>query len=230
MKNIIITGASKGIGYATALELLNAGCCVIAVARSMDSLKKLKDESTSENIFLVEADITTSNGRIDILKVSQSLGRIDGLINNAALLINKPFLDLTIEEWINHFDLNLFSIVEIIKNLTPLFQRNAHILNIGSMGGYQGSVKFKGLSAYSASKSALANLTESLAIELEDREIRVNCLALGAVATEMQKNAFPDFKPAISANMMGNFVANFAIKDGLLFNGKVIPVALNNPS
>lgn len=98
------------------------------------------------------------------------------------------------------------------------------------MAGYQGAQKYASLSAYGASKAALANLTEYLAIELKDYNISVNCLSLGAVSTDMQKSAFPDFKSEISAEMMGNFIASFTIDNGILFNGKVIPVAVNNPN
>ena len=77
------------------------------------------------------------------------------------------------------------------------------------MGGYQGSVKFEGLSAYSGTKAALANLTESLALELSNDQIRVNCLALGTVSTEMQQIAFPNIKPKCFSENDGRIHCKF---------------------
>lgn len=87
----------------------------------------------------------------------------------------------------------------------------SHILNIGSMGGYQGSAKFAGLSAYSASKAALACWSECLAEELKPRRIAVNCLCLGCVQTEMLRQAFPDFDAPSSADEMAHFIGDFAL-------------------
>lgn len=228
MQKYIVTGASKGIGYATTISLLERGDTVIAVARSEKILSKLTKQHR-ESVIPVAVDISTAAGLKKIISVSKDQNGIDGLINNAAILINKPFKELTIEEWKHHFEINLFAVVNLIQSLLPYFNKNAHILNVGSMGGYQGSVKFEGLSAYSGTKAALANLTESLALELSNDQIRVNCLALGTVSTEMQQIAFPNIKPSVSAKMMGEYIANFITSNGKLFNGKVIPVALNIP-
>ncbi|HTX88115.1 MAG TPA: SDR family oxidoreductase, partial [Bacteroidales bacterium] len=96
-------------------------------------------------------------------------------------------------------------------------------------GGVQGSKKFSGLSAYSASKGALAVLTEVLAEELAEREIRVNCLALGSAQTEMFEKAFPGLKAQLSAHQMAQFIADFAVNTGKYFNGKIIPVSVSVP-
>ena len=97
------------------------------------------------------------------------------------------------------------------------------------MGGFQGSTKFAGLSAYSSSKSALSGLTECLAEELKDRNIAVNCLALGAVQTEMLGKAFPGYKAPLSAAKMAEFICEFALTGQLFFNGKIIPVSSTTP-
>jgi NAD(P)-dependent dehydrogenase (short-subunit alcohol dehydrogenase family) len=106
---------------------------------------------------------------------------------------------------------------------------NGHIVNIGSMGGYQGSVKFPGLSAYSASKAALHTLTECLALELNDLEIKVNCLAIGSAQTEMLETAFPGYQSPVMAFEMGKYIADFAITGHRFYNGKVLPVASTTP-
>jgi NAD(P)-dependent dehydrogenase (short-subunit alcohol dehydrogenase family) len=230
MKKIIVTGASKGIGYATSLSLASMGHKVLAIARSEDLLHKLVNESTSENIIALPVDISSNSGRDELIELINEQKSFDALINNAAILINKSFKELTLDEWRHQFEVNFFSIVDLIKSCLPYFKDGAHIVNIGSMAGFQGAQKFKGLSAYGAGKAALASLTEALAVELIDQNIHVNCLALGAVSTDMQQNAFPNLDPIITSEMMGEYIANFTTNEGKLFNGKVIPVALNNPS
>jgi NAD(P)-dependent dehydrogenase (short-subunit alcohol dehydrogenase family) len=97
------------------------------------------------------------------------------------------------------------------------------------MGGFQGSAKYKGLSYYSASKAALACLTECLANEFTEYGICINCLALGAVQTEMFDEAFPGYKAPVDAKQMAEFIAGFALTGHKFFNGKILPVAINNP-
>ena len=108
-------------------------------------------------------------------------------------------------------------------------RQNAHIVNIGSMGGFQGSAKFKGLSLYSSSKGALAILSECLAEELKERKIFVNCLALGSAQTEMLSEAFPGYHAPLTAREMAGFVVDFATRGHRWFNGKVLPVAVSTP-
>jgi NAD(P)-dependent dehydrogenase (short-subunit alcohol dehydrogenase family) len=97
------------------------------------------------------------------------------------------------------------------------------------MGGVQGSSKFPGLSAYSSSKSALSGLTECLAEELKTKNIAVNCLALGAVQTEMLAKAFPGYKAPVTPSQMAEFICDFALKGQHFFNGKIIPVSSSTP-
>lgn len=229
MKNIIVTGASKGIGITTTLSLLNKGHRVLAVARSEQLLSNLIKNSANEHIIPIVADLSVQNGRDKVVKIANAYSGINGLVNNAGFLIKKSFKKLTLDDWRQQFELNFFSIVDLIHSLLPLFNKHAHIVNIGSMSGFEGSVKFSGLSAYGASKAALANLTETLAIELHQDDIAVNCLALGAVSTDMQKAAFPNYNAVVTPEMMGNFISNFVLTHGNLFNGKILPISLNNP-
>jgi NAD(P)-dependent dehydrogenase (short-subunit alcohol dehydrogenase family) len=97
------------------------------------------------------------------------------------------------------------------------------------MGGFQGSAKFPGLAAYSVSKGALSILTECLSVELSDKNIKANALCLGAVQTEMLEEAFPGIEAPLSAKEMGNYISNFAIEGSAFYNGKILPVALEDP-
>ncbi|MDW8303074.1 MAG: SDR family oxidoreductase, partial [Bacteroidia bacterium] len=191
MKTIIVTGASRGIGREVCINLAEKGYKVLAISRKIDKLESIQ-KTFPENLIPIEIDISQLPENW-VEKILQQSAKIDALLNNAAVLVNKPFKETTINEWEYIFEVNLFSVVNLIQGLLPYFAKPAHIVNITSMGGFQGSVKFAGLSAYSASKAALANLTECLAEELKYESIYCNALALGAVQTEMLQEAFPSY-------------------------------------
>lgn len=239
--NIIVTGASSGIGYET-VKIFSKDSThnIIAIARSEDKLKSLRSDCLSYNkdaqVHLFPCDLSDAGFIISLLPyIKKKFTSLDILINNAGLLINKPIEKISDNEMRKVFETNFFSTVTLIQELLPLLSKGnqneqiakkSHIINIGSMGGYQGSDKFPGLSIYSSSKAALANLSECLAVELQEKNIAVNCLALGAVQTEMLSVAFPDFQAPLSASEMAEFIAEFSIRGHQYFNGKVIPVSL----
>lgn len=236
MANIIITGASSGIGFEAVLDLTaDKKNNVIALARSADKLRKLHEISTSLNpeggkLYPAQFDIVYDNYSDSLLPfISSKFEKVDILINNAGLLINKPFLDTTMEDFAQVFQTNLLGHVNMIKHIVPMMNEGGHILNISSMGGYQGSAKFSGLSAYSASKGALSVLTECLAEELKPKGIKVNCLALGSAQTEMFETAFPGVEAGTLAFEMGRYVAEFAQNGHKYYNGKILPVATTTP-
>ncbi len=232
--NIIITGASSGIGFETALELtLDSKNTIVALARSADKLRKLleiaKGINPNCNLLPVEFDIVKDDYAALVPFLKQRLGSVEILINNAGALINKPFLETSASDLAEMFESNVLGHFNMIQQVYPLMNAGSHIVNIGSMGGYQGSVKFPGLSAYSSSKSALHTLTECLAFELADTGIKINCLALGSAQTEMLEAAFPGYESPVMAFEMGKYVADFARTGQKFFNGKVLPVAVTTP-
>ena len=234
MATIVITGASKGIGFETALALTHAGHPVVAVARSRDGLEKLRETALKRApdaaIHPFVFDIVHGDYAKEFLPfVVEKLGRVDTLVNNAGVLINRSFEKTSINDFSTMFEGNLLGHVRMIQHLLPLMPPDSHIVNIGSMGGFQGSVKFPGLAAYSASKAALHTLTECLAMELEAKAIKINCLALGSAQTEMLANAFPQYESPVTAHEMGAYIAQFALKGHRLFNGKVLTVAVTTP-
>jgi len=161
--------------------------------------------------------------------IREKMGNVDILINNAGSLVNKPFLATTEEDLAEMLEFNVMSHFKMIKYTLPFIETGGHIVNIGSMGGFQGSVKFPGLSAYSASKAALHALSECLAFELASTGVKVNCLALGSAQTEMLEAAFPGYESPVLAFEMGKYVADFAKTGHKFFNGKIIPVAVSTP-
>jgi 3-oxoacyl-[acyl-carrier protein] reductase len=233
--NIIITGASNGIGYYTALTASRkAAANILAVSRNREKLVKLREKAKKTNpasaIHILPLDVTNFKEEILLNELKKiNFNSIDVLINNAGLLINKPFEELTGDDWLNMYKVNVFGPVKMIKALLPLMGKasKAHIVNISSYGGFQGSAKFPGLSAYSSGKAALANITECLAEEFRNKNISVNCLALGAVQTEMLGKAFPGYEAPTSAQQMAGFIVDFAFNGHNYFNGKILPVTLS---
>lgn len=233
--NIIITGASSGVGFEAVIELILSGSHkVIALARSQDKLERLLEIAHGLNpdcqLFALKFDIVHDDYEgLQQFIASQFDNRVDVLINNAGVLINKPFTELLETDFVEMLQSNFIGHVRAIQALLPLMPSGAHILNIGSMGGFQGSAKFAGLSAYSASKAALHTLTECLAQELIEQGIKVNCLALGSAQTEMLEQAFPGYESPVMAFEMGKYIADFALTGSKFFNGKIIPVAATTP-
>jgi NAD(P)-dependent dehydrogenase (short-subunit alcohol dehydrogenase family) len=233
--NIIITGASSGVGFEAVIELILSGNHkVIALARSQDKLERLLEIANGLNpdcqLYALTFDIVHDDyeGLLQFIKANFD-NRVDILVNNAGVLVNKPFMELQETDFVEMLQSNFIGHVRIIQALLPLVPGGGHIVNIGSMGGYQGSAKFPGLAAYSASKSALHTLTECLAQELAGQDIKVNCLALGSAQTEMLEKAFPGYESPVLAFEMGKYVADFALTGHRFFNGKVLPVAVSTP-
>jgi NAD(P)-dependent dehydrogenase (short-subunit alcohol dehydrogenase family) len=232
--NIIITGASRGIGFEMARifakDIKNQ---IVVISRDFEKLKELQkiclEESANPNVQPVAFDLVKDDIDKLIPGIISKSGPVDILINNAGLLINKAFTDLDGNDFDQMFSVNVKGPFILSKNLIKHFNKGAHIVNISSMGGYQGSVKFPGLSLYSASKAALAVLTECMAEELKDKGISVNCLALGAAQTEMLEVAFPSYKAPLSAAEMAEYICDFARNGHKYMNGKIIPVSLTSP-
>lgn len=226
---VLITGASKGIGLATARDLASRGCHVVATARDKSRLEKLAAHDP-ENISIYPCDLSEKTAVEAMVRFIADNGwKVSTLIHNAGALVRKPFAKLDDNDWQYMWEVNLMSAVRLLRLVLPLMPPKSHVVTIGSMGGIQGSVKFAGLSAYSTSKGALSVFTECMAEELKDQQISVNCLCPGAVQTEMFAEAFPGFQAPVDPDQMGHFISDFALTAHGLMNGRVIPVALGNP-
>jgi short-subunit dehydrogenase len=227
--NILITGAGKGIGFETTKKLVQLNMNVIAVSRNVEQLQALAN--TYPTLTIVQADICEKNDRDKILQVCQKYNCLDVLINNAGYLLNKKIEDYSEQDIIHIYNVNFFSSVFLLQSLLPILKKStqAHVVSIGSMGGVQSSLKFPGLSIYSSAKAALSVFSECMAEECKEKNIRFNVLALGAVNTEMLKQAFPDYKASVNPQEMGVFIADFVTKDSKLFNGKIISVSNSTP-
>ncbi len=228
-KTILVTGASRGIGYETALKLASENHTVIATARSKNKLHELSNASENGKIIPVTADLTKSEDIKSIADAVKDTEGLDGLINNAGAVHRQAFMDTDIEVFKRLMDVNVYGIVRLTQALKPHMKKGSHILNISSMSGYQGSLKFGGLSAYGAAKAAVVGLSEVLSAEFTEDNIAVNCLCIGAVQTEMLTEAFPGFEAPVSPQQMGTYITDFILTGHQFYNGKVLPVALNDP-
>lgn len=233
--NIIVAGASRGIGYEAVKRLaLMKNNHILAISRKTDSLAQLRDDCSDLQekscIIPLTFDLGKGNFQADLLPVvTRELGSVDVLVYNAGLLINKPFENLDENDFTQSFAVNVGGAFHLVQALLGSFNAGAHILTISSMGGYQGSAKFPGLALYSASKGALAVLTECMAEEFSARGVKCNCLALGAVQTEMLAEAFPGYKAPLSPEEMADYVVQFALDGHRYFNGKILPVSVSTP-
>ena len=228
--NIIVNGGSRGIGKEVALFLAqDINNQIIAIGRNENALKTIS--ASSSNIHVVETDLAVPDELSDTFrdKILRYFRKVDVLINMAGALVSKEFMIIEDSEARMMMETNFFGPAAVIRIIKPLMQKGSHIVNISSMGGYQGSLKFKGLSFYSASKAAIACLSECLAEEFKDSGISVNCLALGAVQTEMLEEAFPGYKAPVEAREIAPFISYFALNGHKFMNGKIIPLAVNNP-
>ncbi|MFK8044204.1 MAG: SDR family NAD(P)-dependent oxidoreductase [Crocinitomicaceae bacterium] len=223
MANIVVLGASRGIGFELVKQLGETNN-VLALSRNIKPLKQLS------NLKAESLDLTDVNIKEKISEViSKHFKEVDIVINNAGYLANAPLLDLSEHDIDKMFATNIIGIIKVCQGVIPFMKSGSHIVNIGSMGGFQGSAKFAGLSAYSASKAAIASFTECLAEELKDEGISANCLSLGAAQTEMLEAAFPGYEAPVSAEKMAEFIGNFSLTANQWINGKVIPVSLSTP-
>lgn len=226
MKNIIITGTSRGIGFELVQQLAAEGHNILALSRHTAFIEALN----LPNVHCFAFDITFEGDRRAVAQfIKEQWGRVDILIHNAGKLINKPFEVLTEADFLEVYKVNVFGVAQLTQKVLPFMGKGSHVVSISSMGGIQGSLKFGGLAAYSSSKGALITLSELLAEEYKERGIVFNTLALGAVQTEMLAEAFPDYKANVSPQQMARYIADFALNGSAVFNGKVLQVANTTP-
>jgi len=139
MKNVVITGTSRGIGFELAKQFAEEGHNVLAISRNTQPLEKVNHK----NIKVISVDISNTD---DLQKVKDFVDtnwkKVDILINNAGKLVNKPFTDLTSQDFLEVYKVNVFAVVETIQILIPYLSKGSHVVTVSSMGGIQGSINF----------------------------------------------------------------------------------------
>jgi 3-oxoacyl-[acyl-carrier protein] reductase len=186
-KNAIITGAGRGIGRAIAIALANEGVNVGLLARSEEHLQEVVKETEAQGVKAVFAiaDVS-SNDEVTkaIHSLTNELGNVDILINNAGIAKFGKFMDLDVEEWEKIIQVNLMGVYYVTRAVLPgmIEQQSGDIINISSSAGQKGAPI---TSAYSASKFGVMGITESLAMEVRKHNIRVSALTPSTVATDL---------------------------------------------
>lgn len=225
MKNIIITGTSRGIGYELALQFANVGHQVLAISR-----KTPQELIEHPNITCLSVDLSKET---DLILVENFLAttwkKVDAIVHNAGALLLKPFANTSLQDFENIYKVNVFAVASLTQIALPYMQKGSHVVTISSMGGIQGSMKFAGLAAYSSSKGAVITLSELLAEEYKERGIAFNVLALGSVQTEMLAEAFPGYQAPITATQMADYIYSFTLTGHQFYNGKVLQVSSTTP-
>lgn len=227
-QQVLIIGASRGIGKALALKFANNNDFhVLALSRNLEAMSDLKIHA---NISTFHFDLSAQSVKQDLSEILSKIESLDFVINNAGKLVNKPFLDLTDEDFYACYDTNAIGVMKAMQVVVPkMIKKGGHIVNISTMGAFQGSVKFPGLSAYSTSKAAITSFTELFSEEFKETKIRMNCLCLGAVQTEMLQEAFPGFEAPVKPEEMANYIFEFTNNAHKFMNGKILPLSLTTP-
>ncbi len=187
-KVVIVTGASSGIGYATALKLSKAGAKVAAGARRVEKLESLKNEVQKGDgkILVKKLDVTRKEDCDSFINlVTETWNQIDILINNAGIMPLSFFKNLKVSEWEQMIDVNLKGMLYCTAAVIPymITKKSGHIVNISSVAG---RIVFPAGSVYCATKHAVTAFSEGLRQELSQRyNIRVTCIEPGVVSTEL---------------------------------------------
>ena len=187
-KNIIVTGGAQGIGKITSLELLKSGYSVSVFEIDTEAIEEFKAESRNEKIGFFQTDVSDEESVQQSVKASvERFGNISGLVNNAAIQIDKPVTELSIEEWNRVIGVNLTGAFLCSKHATPfLKESNGSIINLSSTRAFQSEANTE---AYSASKGGIFSLTHALAVSLGP-DIRVNCISPGWIdVSEVKKKS-----------------------------------------
>lgn len=185
-KVAVVTGASKGLGRAIALELANAGCNVVLLSRNLDLLKQVAKDAGSKALAL-QCDVCDED---ELSKATEAIrerfGKIHILVNNAGINIRKNLVDFSPAEWRQVIDTNLVAPFLVSRAFIPLMmgQGYGRIINLTSIMSH---VALPGRTAYAASKAGLLGLTRALALELAPEKITVNGISPGPVATEINR-------------------------------------------
>lgn len=230
--NIFINGGTGGIGKELVARMAkDKSNQILFTGRNEKMMKQVASACVNKNASFLKLDLNEFSKGKDAIKdiISDLFHVVDILINLSGSLVVADFLNVSDKDARRMMEVNFFGPAALIRLLVPLMPAGSHIINITSMGGFQGSSKYRGLAYYSASKAALACLTECLAVELSDAGIKANCLALGSVQTEMFEKAFPGHKSPLQPDEVAEFISYFALNGSRFFNGKILPVAVSNP-
>lgn len=207
----LVTGASSGIGEATALELASQGADVALVARRVDRLEALAEKvaGTGRRSLVLGLDVTDEQQARDaVARTVEKLGRLDTLVNNAGVMLLGPIVGAPVDEWERMVDLNVKGLLYCAHAALPHLleaaesspRRVADLVNVSSVAG---RVPRLGSGVYNATKHGVGAFSESLRQEVTRRHVRVSLVEPGAVATELISHNRPESQEAIGQRLAG---------------------------
>ena len=193
-KVAIVTGSRRGIGKAIALALAKAGANIVVSDINLDDCNKLVEEikAINGNALAVKTDVSNPEDVSQMINLTtEKFGKVNILINNAGIYMQKSFTDVTEQDFDRTLDINLKGVFLCSKAVVPemIKQGKGKIINIASIAGQVG---FANSSAYCASKGAIINITRELALELAQYKINVNAIGPGVIETDMTKDLLED--------------------------------------
>lgn len=197
-KVAIITGGGRGIGKTMAIELAKEGCNVVVSSRNAEELKKVAEEAESLGVkaLAVPLDLSKQTAVNELVSKSiEKFGAIDILINNAAIIIPRPFLEVSIEEWDRTMDINLRSVFLLSQKVLEHMKENrkGYIINISSTAALAVP---KQLASYGASKCGIVGLNQALYETAKEFGVKVSCVYPGVTDTKMLRDAGHPSKPS----------------------------------
>lgn len=238
-KVVLITGASSGIGAATAIHLSRLGASLSITGRNLDNLKDVAEKCGEPKPFLVTGELTNENDTKNILESTiKHYGKLDVLINNAGILESGSIENTSLEQFDRLFNVNVRSIYHLTMLAVPhLIETKGNIVNVSSVNGVRA---FAGVLSYCMSKSAVDQFTRCVALELAGKQVRVNCVNPGVTVTNLHKNSgmseeqlnafFERSKTthalgrAGDASEVANAIAFLASNDASFITGVTLPV------
>jgi NADP-dependent 3-hydroxy acid dehydrogenase YdfG len=221
----LVTGASSGIGEATARSLAGHGAAVAVVARRSERLDALAAdiESGGGRALAIEADVTDQAQAVDAVeRTVAELGRLDTVVNNAGVMLLGPVADAPTEEWKRMVAINVNGLLYVSHAALPHLTRTAEggprnvadLVNVSSVAGRRASA---GSAVYNATKHAVNAFTEALRQEVTERHVRVSVVEPGAVATELTDHLRPEIREQLRGGFQFERLAAADIADAIAY-------------
>jgi len=225
-KVVVVTGASSGIGRATAELFARSSARVAVFARSADKLESIA-RAFDQTMIPVAGDASSERDIDRLFSTTESrLGRCDVLVNCAGMIDPERLLRTTAERWDRMFAVNVRSMFLACRRVLPsmIERRSGTIVNVASISGVLGPEKFPGFVSYCASKAAVIGLTEALAVEVKEDGIRVNCVSPGSVDTAMWAHASGGAPADMTPEEIARTILFLASDDSRPMNGQNLHV------
>jgi NAD(P)-dependent dehydrogenase (short-subunit alcohol dehydrogenase family) len=228
---VVVTGASRGIGAATAAALANAGAHVVLAARDRGALDRVtgRIKDAGGKATAVPADVADEAAVERLFSEASRIGQVSGLVCAAGVLTNTPFAETTSATWHQTLGVNLtgafYCCRAAFTAMVPA--RVGRIVTIASLSGVYATEKFPGLAAYNVSKFGVIGLTEAIAVEGREHGISAICLSPGAVDTEMLRRANPALRPGLTPADVGELIVALLESPLAPVSGANIPLFSN---